>query len=261
MHPFQAGFLRAAFGLLFMLPLVARGGFSNLRMRRPGLHLVRGILSAFSTFFWFFALWMIPIGEAVALNFTAPLFGTVLAAVVLHEVVRARRWTATAIGFAGVLVVLRPGFEGVSLGALFAIASAGTIACNMTIVRVLSQQDNVRTVVLSFSFYLTLFTLLPALFVWETPSWQGLAATVALGISSTAAHLCFTRAMASAEASAIMPLDFIRLPFAAAIGFLWFGEVPDIWTAVGAAIIAGAAVYIAQREMMAARHAPTVGNP
>ena len=139
MHPFQAGFLRSVFGLLFMLPLVARGGFANIRMRRPGLHLVRGIVAAFSTFFWFFALWKIPIGEAVALNFTAPLFGTVLAAVVLHEVVRAPRWIATAIGFAGVLIVLRPGLEVVSVGALFAIASAGTIACSMTIVRVLSQ--------------------------------------------------------------------------------------------------------------------------
>ena len=98
MHPFQAGFLRSVFSLLFMLPLVARGGLANLRMHRPGLHLLRGILSAFTTFFWFFALWMMPIGEAVALNFTAPLFATVLAAVVLNEVVRARRWTATAIG-------------------------------------------------------------------------------------------------------------------------------------------------------------------
>ncbi len=261
MHPFQAAFLRSAFGLLLMLPLVVRGGLGGLRMRRPGLHLVRGVLSAFATFFWFFALWQIPIGEAVALNFTAPLFATVLAALVLHEAVRARRWTATAIGFVGVLIVLRPGLEVVSAGAMLAIASAGIIACNMMIVRVLSQQDNVRTVVLSFSFYLTLFTLPPALFVWQTPSWEGLAATAALGFFATAAHLCFTRAMASAEASAIVPLDFIRLPFAAVIGFVWFGEVPDIWTAVGALIIASAAVYIAQREIVAARRTPTLGNP
>ena len=162
---------------------------------------------------------------------------------------------------AGVLIVLRPGFEAISLGALLAIASAVTIACNMTIVRVLTQQDNVRTVVLSFTFYLTVFTFPPALFFWETPSLQGLIATAALGFFGTAAHLCFTRAMASAEASAIAPLDFVRLPFAAAIGFIWFDEVPDNWTAVGALIIAGAAVYIGQREIVAARRPPTGGNP
>ncbi|NNE82600.1 MAG: EamA family transporter, partial [Alphaproteobacteria bacterium] len=137
---------------------------------------------------------------------------------------------------------------------------AMTIACNMMIIRIVSQEDNVRTVVLAFSFYLTLFTLLPALFFWTTPSWLVLGAMVLCGLLSTLAHLLLTRAMAIVEMSSIAPLDFVRLLFAAGIGFIWFSEVPDIWTAVGAILIAGSAVYIARREAIAGRLHP-VENP
>lgn len=258
-HPFEAAFLRSFSGLLFMLPLVMHGGLAGIRMQRPGLHLVRGVLSAAGTLMWFSALALLTVGEAVALNFTAPLFATMMAPFVLHEVVRARRWTACALGFIGVLIMLRPGVEAISQGALLSIGSAMTIACNMMIIRIVSQQDNTRTVVLAFSFYLSLFTLPPALFVWQTPSWEVLGALVLCGLLATLAHLLLTRAMSIAEMSAIAPLDFVRLLFAAAIGFIWFAEVPDIWTAVGAIVIAGSAVYIARREALAARRPPTVG--
>jgi drug/metabolite transporter (DMT)-like permease len=255
-HPFEAAFLRSFAGLIFMLPLVMRGGLAGIRPKRPRLHLVRGILSASGTLMWFSALAVLPVGEAVALNFTAPLFATMMAPFVLHEMVRARRWAACALGFAGVLIMLRPGIEAVTLGALLSIGSAMTIACNMMIIRIVSQEDNVRTVVLAFSFYLTLFTLLPALFFWTTPSWAVLGAMVLCGLLSTSAHLLLTRAMAIVEMSSIAPLDFVRLLFAAGIGFIWFSEVPDIWTAVGAIVITGSAVYIARREAIAGRHQP-----
>ena len=106
LHPFQIGFLRSTFGLIFMLPLILRGwDFSDLRVKRPKLHLIRGALSAVNTLAWFTAIAIMPLGEAVALNFTSPLFATILAAIFLGEVVRARRWTATIIGFIGVLIV------------------------------------------------------------------------------------------------------------------------------------------------------------
>ena len=111
---------------------------------------------------------------------------------------------------------------------------------------------------LTFSFFLSLFTLPPALFVWQTPSWEALGALVLCGLLATLAHLLLTRAMAIAELSAIAPLDFVRLLFAAGIGFIWFAEVPDIWSAVGAVVIAGSAVYIARREAVAARRKPAV---
>jgi drug/metabolite transporter (DMT)-like permease len=256
-HPFEAAFLRSFSGLIFMLPLVMRGGLAGIRMKRPRLHLLRGTLSATGTLMWFSALAVLPVGEAVALNFTAPLFATMMAPFVLHEVVRARRWAACALGFAGVLIMLRPGVEAVTIGALLSIGSAATIACNMMIIRIVSQEDNTRTVVLAFSFYLSLFTLPPALLFWTTPSWEVLGALVLCGLLATLAHLLLTRAMSIVEMSSIAPLDFVRLLFAAGIGFIWFSEVPDIWTAVGAIVIAGSAVYIARREALAGRRHQT----
>jgi len=253
-HPFEAAFLRSFSGLIFMLPLVMRGGLAGISIKRPRLHILRGIISGIGTLMWSSALAVLPVGEAVALNFTAPLFATMLAPFVLHEVVRARRWTACFLGFTGVLIMLRPGLEVISVGALLSIGSAATIACNMLIIRIISQEDNARTVVFTFSVFTSLVTLLPALFVWETPSWEMLVVLVVCGLLATLAHLLLTRAMSIAEMSAIAPLDFVRLLFAAGIGFIWFSEIPDIWTAIGAIVITSSAVYIARREALSVRH-------
>ncbi len=253
-HPFEAAFLRSFSGLIFMLPLVMRGGLAGISIKRPRLHILRGIISGIGTLMWSSALAVLPVGEAVALNFTAPLFATMLAPFVLHEVVRARRWTACFLGFTGVLIMLRPGLEVISVGALLSIGSAATIACNMLIIRIISQEDNARTVVFTFSVFTSLVTLLPALFVWETPSWEMLVVLVVCGLLATLAHLLLTRAMSIAEMSAIAPLDFVRLLFAAGIGFIWFSEVPDIWTAIGAIVITSSAVYIARREALSVRN-------
>ena len=253
-HPFEAAFLRSFSGLIFMWPLVMRGGLASISIKRPRLHILRGIISGIGTLMWSSALAVLPVGEAVALNFTAPLFATMLAPFVLHEVVRARRWFACVLGFAGVLIMLRPGLEVISVGALLSIGSAATIACNMLIIRIISQEDNTRTVVFTFSVFTSVVTLLPALFVWETPSWEMLIALVLCGFLATLAHLLLTRAMSIAEMSAIAPLDFVRLLFAAGIGFIWFSEVPDIWTALGAIVITGSAVYIARREALSVRN-------
>jgi len=253
-HPFEAAFLRSFSGLIFMLPLVMRGGLAKISIKRPRLHILRGIISGIGTLMWSSALAILPVGEAVALNFTAPLFATMMAPFVLHEVVRARRWIACVLGFVGVLIMLRPGLEVISVGALLSIGSAATIACNMLIIRIISQEDNARTVVFTFSIFTSIVTLLPALFVWETPSWEMLIALVLCGLLATFAHLLLTRAMSIAEMSAIAPLDFVRLLFAAGIGFIWFSEVPDIWTALGAMVITGSAVYIARREALSIRN-------
>ena len=105
--------------------------------------------------------------------------------------------------------------------------------------------------VLTFSFFTSLVSFVPAVFVWQTPSWTILGALVLCGLLATLAHLLLTRAMAIAEMTAIAPLDFVRLLFAAGIGFIWFSEVPDFWSALGAVIIAGSAVYIARHEAKA----------
>ncbi len=254
LHPFQISFLRSFFGLMFMLPFIMKGpDYSDLRVKLPKLHLIRGFSSSVATLAWFTAVAIMPLGEAVALNFTAPLFTTILAALFLHEVVRFRRWSATVVGFVGVLIVVRPGVETVELGALLALGSAMLISINVLMIRVLAQVDSGRSIVASFNLFLTIFTLIPALFFWQWPSWEMVGVTFAIGAMTTVAHLMLTRAMRVAEASAVIPLDFMRLPLSALIGYIWFMEVPDNWTIVGALIIGLSAVYVARNEALAAR--------
>ncbi|HCP00572.1 MAG TPA: EamA/RhaT family transporter, partial [Rhodospirillaceae bacterium] len=253
-HSFQIGFLRSVFGLIFLLPIILRGWeFSDLRVKRPKLHIIRGALSAVNTLAWFTALAIMPLGEAVALNFTSPLFATVLAALFLGEVVRARRWVATVIGFIGVLIVVRPGGETVQLGAILALGSALSIAVNVLLIRVMSQEDSTRAIVTTFNLAIIVFTFIPAIMVWASPSPAMWAVTFAVGVSTTVAHLMLTKAMSLAEASAIVPLEFIRLPMAVLIGFVWFAEILDGWTILGATIIGCSAVYIARREAIASK--------
>ncbi len=262
LHSFQIGFLRSVFGLIFLLPIILKGwDFSDLRVKRPKLHIIRGALSAMNTLAWFTAIAIMPLGEAVALNFTSPLFATLLAAIFLGEAVRARRWTATIVGFIGVLIVVRPGCETVQLGAILALGSALSIAVNVLLIRVMSQEDSTRAIVTTFNLAIVFFTLIPAMVVWTWPSPLMWAVTFAVGVTTTVAHLLLTKAMSLAEASAIVPLEFIRLPLAVLIGFVWFSEILDGWTILGATIIGCSAVYIARREAMAARQTVTVPKP
>ena len=254
LHPFQISFLRSFFGLMFMLPIILRGpDYSDLRVKLPKLHFIRGFSSSVATLAWFYAVSVMPLGEAVALNFTAPLFATVLAVLFLREVVRFNRWAGTVVGFVGVLIVIRPGMQAVELGALLSLGSALLIAVNVLMIRTMAQVDSGRSIVASFNLFLTIFTLIPALFFWQWPSWTMVGVTFAIGASTTVAHLMLTRAMRLAEASAVIPLDFMRLPVSAAIGLVFFMEVPDSWTVVGALIIGLATVYVARSEALAAR--------
>jgi drug/metabolite transporter (DMT)-like permease len=202
---------------------------------------------------WFYGITIVPLATATAVNFTAPLFATMAAALVLHEDVRLRRWIAVVIGFVGVLVIMRPGRESLDPMLLLILLSAASSAMNNITVKYLVRTERPNTIVALFSVYLTPLSLIPALFVWEWPDLKSLGALIGLGIIGTLAHLSVARAYLAADASACAPYEFVRLPYAALIGYLLFGEVSDGWTWVGAAIIAGAAIYVAHREAKLAR--------
>src|SRR5205823_13500132 len=167
--------------------------------------------------------------------------------------VRLRRWSAVAIGFAGVLVIIRPDADRLDLNLLLILLSAGSAAMNNITVKFLARTERPNTIVAYFVMYLTPLSLLPALFVWQWPDLRTLAALVGLGAIGTLAHLSLARAYVAAVASACAPCELVRLPYAALIGFLIFGEVPDGFTWLGAAIIAGAAMYVAYREAHVAK--------
>lgn len=248
LHPFQTAFLRCAAGCAFMLPWLARTGFSGLRTASHRLYFSRALVGYASMLCWFTALAALPVAEATALSFTSPLFATAAAALLLGEVVRRRRWFATIVGFCGAMVVLRPGFDAVSFAHLLVLASAALGGWNSITVKQLTRTDNPNAIILYMTLYLVPMSAIPASFVWQWPSTHAWLLACLLGLFATLAHQSFTRALAACEASYVLPFDFTRLPTVALLAYLVFGEVPDLWTWVGGAIIVGATVYIARRE-------------
>jgi drug/metabolite transporter (DMT)-like permease len=255
LNPIEIAFFRNLFALAFMLPWLARVGLSGLATRRFPTHAWRALIGLAAMFCWFYSVALMPMAEAVSLNFTVPLFATAGAAMILGETVRARRWTATAIGFLGVLVILRPGFTEVTALTALPILAALFMAASSLLVKSLSETESPNAIVFYMNLIVTPLSLIPALFVWQWPSWTVLGYLALLGMLAAVAHLALTRAYTKADASAIMPFDYTRLPFVAAIAFVAFGEVPDLWTWAGAGIIAASAIYIVHRESRIARAA------
>ena len=251
----EIAFLRILFGTLFLVPFFVSNGLKAFHTTRLHLQGLRGVFGFVGMVSWFTAITLIPLAQAVALNFTAPLFTTIIAAIVLHEIVRVRRWSATIVGFIGALIVLRPGFVPLSFGAGLAILSALAFAINLVLLRVMGRTERPMTTVAYTAVIQIPLTGIPAALIWVTPSWQALALCTAIGGLGTLGHFCLTRALALGEASALVPLDFIRMPFIIIIGYLFFAELPDIWTVIGALVIIGSAAYIGHCEAYLARHA------
>lgn len=256
LHPFQIAFFRNLFALLFILPWLASVGWGGLKTKRLGMQVWRSVIGVIAMGCWFSAIALVPLADAVALNFTLPLFATAGAAIFLSEKVGVRRWSATAVGFIGMLIILRPGFVEMSPAMSLPIVAAVFMAISVIILKSLSDTENPNAMVLYMNLFMTPLSLLPALFVWQTPSWNALGLMALLGLFAMLAHLSLARAYARADASAVMPFDYARLPFVAVIAYVLYGEVADAWTWLGAAVIAGSAFYIARREAQIARLRP-----
>ncbi len=264
LDPLQIAFLRNFFALAFMLPLVAKAGQAGFKTERLGLHIWRAVVGLGAMTIWFAAVTLVPLGEAVALNFTLPLFATAGAAIFLAEKVGPRRWAATALGFIGMLVILRPGFAEISVATALPIIAAVFMATSVLIVKVLARTESPTVIVLYMNLIMTPLSLIPALFVWRWPSWEVWLWVALLGLIASVAHLAMTRSYKKADASAVLPFDYARLPFVAVLGYFIFDETVDLWTWVGAAIIAAAVLYIAHRETLRGQQqatAPTSKSP
>lgn len=253
--PMQAVFLRVVFALIAMLPLLAWRGRELVQTDKWKLYTVRVAIGLTAMTTWFIGLSMVPVGEVTAISFLAPLFATVFAALLLGEVVRARRWIATLIGFGGALVILRPGILEMSLGVWIIIFSAIVMGLSTTFIKRLTNSDDPDKVVFITTLMMTPVTLLPALYVWEWPRAEVWPFLILLGPVAVLGHVTMARAFAATEASIVMGVDFARLPFAVIYGYMAFGEIIDGWTWAGAAIIFASSVYIARREA-ALRRAP-----
>ena len=252
-HPYQAVFLRFAFGLLLMVPMVMKAGVATLVTRRLPLFGVRGVLSAAEMCLWFMAVLYLPLAEATTLNFTVPLFGTILAALVLRETVRIHRWLAVVIGFVGVGLIIQPGTDAMQPASLFPIAAAMCMACAGMITKQLVSTESTTSLLFYLMVITTPVSLIPALFVWQTPSWTAIGLMAVAALMMNVMQICNVKALQLADYSFFVGFSYLRLPIIAILALILFGEVPDIWIIPGGAMIIGAAIYVALRERKLAR--------
>lgn len=254
-HPFEAAFFRNLFGLLPMLPWLIGNGLSGLRTQRFRLHLLRGVLGLGAMLCLFSALAITPAAQVIAINFTLPILTTVLAAIIVRETVRARRWTAVLIGFAGAMVIIRPLGQTLETGAVLALCATLFMAVAMTTVKMLSRTESANAIVTWMGLTMTPLSLVPALYHWQMPTLWQFAVLLLIAGSATAGQQLLVRAYRAADQSYVMIFDFLRLPFVALMAFVMFGETVDFWTWAGAILIIGSAMYIARREAVLARAA------
>ena len=257
----EVAFMRNVIAVTALLPLMLMRGRELFATENLPLYGLRCVFSTVSMTSWFCALALIPLGQLTAIGFLAPLFGTLAAIVILGEVVRARRWTALCVGFAGAMIILRPTTSGFNVGQLFAIVSAMLGGCLAIMVKQLTIKDDPNRIVCLTSLFMTPMSLIPALFDWRWPTLDMFPALLAMGICGVLGHLALTRAFAAIDASLVLTFEFIRLPFVVVVAYLAFGETIDSWTWLGATIIFGSAFYITRREAQLRKSRATVATP
>jgi S-adenosylmethionine uptake transporter len=252
-HTFEVVFFRNLFGLLAMLPLLGGIGLDMFRAKNPGRLMLMSAWHVAGMVCYFLAIVYLPLAEVTALAFSKPLFATVGAALILHEVVRARRWTAVALGFVGVLIVLQPGAQAISPYAALVLFGALLGAATSLLIKRLTATEGVSTIVWYQALFATVLALPLCVWYWRMPDLTGWLLLLAIGGLGTLSWLSMTRAFFLVDASAVVPFEFLRLPFAALVAYVWFAEVPSLWTWIGGAVIFGATIYLAEREARLAR--------
>ena len=246
--PFQIAFFRNIFGLAFLLPLLMRSRFAVLRTRQIGLHALRGVINMAAMLMFFTALSISPIAKVTALGFTAPIFMAILAVIVLGERFRIYRWSAIFLGFVGMLIILRPGLVVIDTGALLVIGSAVLWAVAMLIIKIQSRTESSLTIVAYMGIFLGVFSIAPALWVWQPFELQTLGLMVLIGLFGSIAQMAISESLKETDPTALMPFDFLKLIWTAMIGAWFFAEIPDMFTWIGATVIFSSGLFIAFRE-------------
>jgi drug/metabolite transporter (DMT)-like permease len=246
---FQLMEMRSVIGWFILLPLVlASGGFAAMRTKRPLQHIGRNVVHYAGQFAWLQALTMIPLAQLISIEFTTPIWGALLAVLFLGERMSVRKVMAILLGLIGVLVIVRPGATAIDPGHLIMLAGAVGFGISVVMVKSLTRTDSVVAIIFWMLIIQSVIGLVPAIAVWRTPTaemWPWILLVSFTGMSS---HFCMARALTYAEATVVMPMDFLRLPLSALIGFLLYSERIDAFTAIGAALILAGNLFNLQRR-------------
>lgn len=250
-------FYRSAAGMVVLLPMILRDVKGAFRTTRMGILLFRSGAGTVAMILSFYAFQKLPLAEANALSFTRTLWLVPLAFFVLNEKLGVWRIGAALVGFAGVMVMLAPGFaaggHGFGWAQIAALASAALFAMTITGMKVMTRDHSPFTLLVYAAVLGLAFSIPPALFVWRWPAPVDLALLCAMGVIGTITQACYIKGMQVGDAAAMAPIDYTRLVFTAAVGFWVFHEIPTWPTIVGALIVVASTLLITWREQRAAK--------
>jgi len=238
LNVFELMAIRSWIGLCLLYPLIWRaGGFSVVKTRRLPLHIARNTIHFGAQLGWFYALTLIPIGQVVAIEFTMPIWTAILAASFLGERMTIWKIAAIVLGIVGVVVIVRPATSEVDPGQLIALAAAVGFGVSVAMVKSLTRTEQTLAIMFWMLVVQSAAGLLPALYVWTWPPSYLWGWVVVIAFCGTFSHYCMARAMLHADATVVIPMDFLRVPLSAAAGWLIYSERLDLFTVLGAALI------------------------
>jgi drug/metabolite transporter (DMT)-like permease len=234
---FQLMELRSSLGFVLLLPIIMlNGGLSIVKTKRLPWHAARNLVHYGSQLGWFYALTLIPIGQVVTIEFTMVIWAAILAAIFLGEQMTASKVAAIVLGLIGVVTIIRPSGE-VNPGQLIALVAAVGFGISIALVKSLTRTENTLAIIFWMLVVQSLAGFIPTLFVWVQPSAYTWGWSIVIAICGTFSHFCMARAMLYADATVVVPMDFLRVPLTATAGWLIYGERLDAFTVLGAALI------------------------
>lgn len=241
--------LRSLVGLLILMPLVlASGGFRAMRTKRPWMHIGRNVSHFAGQAAWLYALTLIPLAVLVAIEFTTPIWTAVLAVTFLGEKMNKARVAAVALGLIGVTVIVRPGAGSFSIGEFIVLGAAVSFGISMVMVKSMTRTESVVQIIFWMLVIQSVLGLLPALYVWQNPPLELWPWIVVIGFSGMSSHFCLARALTYADATLVSPMDFLRVPATALVGWALYSEQLDLFTAAGAALVLAGNLFNLQRR-------------
>ena len=251
--PAEAAFLRYMLGLVFLLPMLPAVREARLTARQWKLFTLRGIFHCAGVILWFYSMTRIPIAEVTAMNYLAPVYVTLGAALFLGERLAVRRIAAVVIALVGAAVILRPGFRVVEPGHLAMLVAAVVFAGSYLLAKIMADEVKATVVVAMLSIFVTIGLAPFALANWVTPSWSDLGMLFAVASFATAGHYTMTLAFAAAPVMVTQPITFLQLVWAVLLGALVFAEPVDLWVILGGGLILSSVTFITWREAVLKR--------
>jgi drug/metabolite transporter (DMT)-like permease len=238
LNVFQIMEVRSLVGFVLLSPIIYRaGGFKVLRTSRLPQHIGRNLVHYVAQLGWFFALTLIPIGQVVAIEFTMPIWTALLAASFLSERMTPWKIAAIMLGLVGVIVIVRPATGEINPGQLIALGAAMGFGVSMALVKSLTRTESALSILFWMLVVQSVAGFAPTLFVWTWPSAYVWAWVGVIAVCGTFSHYCLASAMRYADATVVVPMDFLRVPLTATAGWLLYSERLDTWTVLGAALI------------------------